>query len=319
MIKMIKVSVIIPVYNTSKYLDKCLNSLINQTLKDIEFIFVNDGSTDNSCEIIKKWMKKDKRIILLNKENGGQASARNLGLKKSRGEYIAFLDSDDYVDYNMYDIMYQEAVKNDLDIVLCNYYFDYNNKIVENKKIFDKTRIINQKEYIISTPSPCNKIIKKEYLDKSSFSFPEGFIYEDYASIPLLGINNPKIKYLNKCLYYYYQSDNSTLRKDKYNSKYLDIFKAVEYLYNNLINTEYVEELEYLLILHFLYLGTLNFYKYKKYKEMKLISNKMKEYFPNWKNNKYLENFTKKEIIYMNLFYNKLYFLINIYRRIKHD
>ena len=97
-----KVSVIIPVYNTSKYLDKCIDSLVNQTLDDIEFIMVNDGSTDNSKEIIEKWVKKDKRIKLYNKENGGQASARNLGLTKAEGEYIAFLDSDDYISYDMY-------------------------------------------------------------------------------------------------------------------------------------------------------------------------------------------------------------------------
>ena len=103
---MIKVSIIVPVYNTSKYLDKCITSLINQTLKDIEIIIVNDGSIDDSQKKIELWQKKDKRIKLYNKENGGQASARNLGLSVANGEYIAFLDSDDYVTNDMYDIMY---------------------------------------------------------------------------------------------------------------------------------------------------------------------------------------------------------------------
>ena len=115
---MIKVSVIVPVYNTSEYLDKCITSLINQTLKDIEIIIVNDGSIDDSQKKIELWQKKDKRIKLYNKENGGQASARNLGLSVANGEYIAFLDSDDYVADEMYYLLYQEAKNNDFDIVL---------------------------------------------------------------------------------------------------------------------------------------------------------------------------------------------------------
>ena len=90
-----KVSVIIPVYNVEDYLEKCLDSVINQTLKDIEIIVVNDGSPDNSQKIIDEYKKKDKRIISIMKENGGQASARNLGIKKARGEFLCFVDSDD--------------------------------------------------------------------------------------------------------------------------------------------------------------------------------------------------------------------------------
>ena len=92
---MCKISVIVPVYNQEKNLDKCMDSLINQSLKDIEFIFVNDGSTDDSEKVILKYQKNDKRIKLISKKNGGQASARNLGLKYAKGEYISFVDSDD--------------------------------------------------------------------------------------------------------------------------------------------------------------------------------------------------------------------------------
>ena len=113
---MAKVSVIVPVYNTEQYLEKCLDSLVNQTLEDIEIIIINDGSTDDSKKKIELWEKKDKRIKLYNKENGGQASARNLGLSVATGEYIAFLDSDDYVSNEMYNLLYQEAKKDDFDI-----------------------------------------------------------------------------------------------------------------------------------------------------------------------------------------------------------
>jgi len=314
---MIKISIIVPVYNTSKYLDKCIDSLVNQTLDDIEIIMVNDGSTDNSEEIISKWQDKDKRIKLYNKENGGQSSARNLGLDKAKGEYIAFVDSDDYISYDMYEVLYNKAKKNKLDMVLCDFYLDYGDKIVENERLFDEEGNISFKDYIMSTPSPVNKIIKRSFLEENKFRFPEGFIYEDLASMPILGICNPKIKYINKYLYYYVQSPVSTMRNDKYKKKYEDIFSAINYLYNNMIGKGYDSELEYILVCHFLYLGTLNFYKYKKYDKISMIADDMRKYFPNWKNNLYVKNnFTRKQIIYMNLFYNKRYWVINLYRRL---
>ena len=103
---MSKISIIVPVYNTEKYLSKCLNSLIKQTYKDIEIIVVNDGSKDKSLEIAKKFAKQDNRIKVFNKENGGLSSARNFGIEKASGEYIGFVDSDDYIKENMFEILY---------------------------------------------------------------------------------------------------------------------------------------------------------------------------------------------------------------------
>ena len=315
---MIKVSIIVPVYNVEEYLDKCIESLTNQTLKEIEIIMVNDGSPDNSEKIIKKWIKKDSRIKLYNKENGGQASARNLGLTKATGEYIAFVDSDDYVDKKMYEELYNQAKLKKLDILLCNYLFDYgNNNIVKNEPIFENEGYISVSDYMMSSPGPCNKIYKKAFLDKAKFKFPEGFIYEDLAVIPILGIHNPKVEYINKCYYYYFQSPTSTLRNIEYKTKYEDLFTAIEYLYNNVIDKGYNEELEHILTCHFLYLGSHNFYKYKKYEMVDKIGYQMKKYFPKWHKNKYLkEKFSKKEIIYMLLFYNRQYKIINIYRKL---
>ena len=316
---MIKVSIIVPVYNVEKYIHKCLDSLVNQTLKELEFIFVNDGSPDNSPKIIKEYQKKDKRIKLLNKENGGQASARNLGLEHAKGEYIAFLDSDDYVKENMYEILYNRAKKDNLDIVICNNYLVYKDSTVENVPGITnkKEKIISPREYTTLSPSPWNKIIRHEYLNQEKFKFPEGIIYEDLASIPLLGLSNPKIVYLNTCLHYYVQSDSSTMRNKEYKSKYEDIFTAIEYLYTNMIDKGYNKELEYMLTYHLLYLGSLNFYQYKKYNQIDRIAIAMKKYFPKWYQNEIVKSkFTKKQIFYMQLFYHKKYFLINIYRRI---
>ena len=119
-----KVSVIVPVYNAQNFLEKCIESLTQQTLKEMELIFVNDGSTDQSLQILEKYQKRfPKKVMVYSKENGGQASARNLGISKSRGEYIGFIDADDYVDTHMYEAMYKKAKKENSDYVECQYHY----------------------------------------------------------------------------------------------------------------------------------------------------------------------------------------------------
>lgn len=127
------VSIIIPVYNSELYLEKCLKSVTNQSLKDIEIIIINDGSTDNSRDIIERYAKNDKRIIFIDKENGGQSSARNSGLLKANGEYVAFIDSDDCVDENMIKDMYELCKSNKCDIAICDYNMIFENDIQSDK------------------------------------------------------------------------------------------------------------------------------------------------------------------------------------------
>ena len=124
-----KVSVIVPCYNVEKYIRKCAETLVNQTLDDIEIIFVNDGSTDGTDEIIKEYKKNyPKKVVHLEKENGGLSDARNFALPFAKGEYIAFVDSDDYVELNMYQEMYDIAKKENSDMVECNFIWEYPNK-----------------------------------------------------------------------------------------------------------------------------------------------------------------------------------------------
>lgn len=119
------ISVIVPVYNVEMYLDKCIKSITEQTYKDLEIILVDDGSTDHSLEICKKWASFDDRIIVLHKENGGVSSARNLGLDIASGEYVAFVDSDDWIEPNMYEEMLNNAIDNNADCVFCGYNIAY--------------------------------------------------------------------------------------------------------------------------------------------------------------------------------------------------
>ena len=118
-----KISVIVPVYNVEKYLDKCVESIVNQTYKNLEIILVDDGSTDSCPEICDEWAKKDNRIKVIHKPNGGLSSARNAGMDSMTGSYIQFVDSDDYIKSNMIEVMYGNIIKGDYDVCVCNYSF----------------------------------------------------------------------------------------------------------------------------------------------------------------------------------------------------
>ena len=185
---MVKVSIIVPIYNVEKYLEKCLKSLVNQTLKEIQIILVNDGTKDNSGEIAKKYQEKyPEKVIYLEKENGGLSDARNYGKPHATGEYIAFLDSDDYVELDMYEEMYYLAQKEQSDMVECDFIWEYPNKskqdigtIYEGKKeMMEKVRVV-----------AWNKLIKRTLLEETQISFPKGYRYEDleftYKLIPYL-------------------------------------------------------------------------------------------------------------------------------------
>ena len=126
--KLVAVSIIVPVYNTAEYLPQCLDSIINQTFRDIEIICVNDGSTDNSLEILKSYAEKDGRIRIINKANGGLVSARKAGATVAQSEYIAFVDSDDWLELNALECMYDAMKREKVDCVMCNHYADDGNK-----------------------------------------------------------------------------------------------------------------------------------------------------------------------------------------------
>ena len=242
-----KISIIVPVYNVEKYIDKCLKSLTQQTLQDIEIIIVNDGSQDKSVEIIEKYVKDNPtKIKYYEKENGGLSSARNYGLEYATGEYIAFLDSDDYVDCNMYEEMYNLAKKENADMVECDFIWEWE----YGKKIFDKRREYKSKEEIMKKPRVVawNKIYKREIINKYKIRFPEGLIYEDmeffYKLLPHLN----KISYINKYFIHYTQREDSITNKQT--QKVEDIFKILDNIFDYYIDrklyNKYEKELKYM-------------------------------------------------------------------------
>lgn len=167
-----KVSVIVPFYNVEGYIEKCLETLVNQTLQDIEIILVNDGSKDRSVNIVKKFQSSyPEKIVYLEKENGGLSDARNYAIPHAKGEYIAFLDSDDYVEKDMYQKMYELAVKENSDMVECDFYWEYPDKTKKDiGEIYHGSNEMIEKIRVVAW----NKLIKKEILEDTKIQFPKG-------------------------------------------------------------------------------------------------------------------------------------------------
>ena len=214
-----KVSVIVPIYNVEKYLKKCLDSLVNQTLDDIEIILVNDGSKDNSKQIAEKFANDyPNKIIYLEKENGGLSSARNYGLKHAKGDYISFVDSDDYVSKNLYKNLL-EYMDNDYDMVkfkiikvdINNNTFIENSSLKFENKTGEEAFNILYKEDVM-TETAWAYLYKRTFWQENNFEFMKGMYHEDFGLIPLVLLKAKKVASTDVIGYYYVQSDNSITR-----------------------------------------------------------------------------------------------------------
>ncbi len=312
--KMPKISVIVPVYNTEKYLEKCLTSLAVQTYKDFEVIIVNDGSTDNSDKIINKYMKKYPNFKGYLKENGGLSDARNYGIKKAKGKFIALVDSDDYVSKYFLEKMSNKAINDNLDIVVCdtvNVYEDGREEVIKSNLHFTSNNI---KNYLLSPSTGCIRLYKKELLLKEGFK--KGILYEDLELTPSLVLKTKKIGFLEEGLYYYLQRSGSIMKQKKFNDKLLDIFDVLNTNYQKLYK-KYPLEVEYLYITHLLRTATLRFLDYKNTKKYLIqINDIFNERFKNWRENPYYLKSSKKMQLICKLAYNKHYFILKIIKKI---
>ncbi len=211
-----KVSIVVPIYNVEKYLDKCINSVVNQTYKNIEILLIDDGSTDNSGKIAEKWTKKDDRITVYHKANGGLSDARNYGIKKANGNYICFIDSDDWVENNYIERLLLKICENDCDISICNPIYDFEDSIskVKQKKNSKNNYIMNSEEAILQLNnfryfdmSAWCKLYKIELFN--NIKFPKGKYCEDFYIMYKLFDKANKIIYFNEYLYHYIQRKGS--------------------------------------------------------------------------------------------------------------
>ncbi|MDU4888894.1 MAG: glycosyltransferase family A protein [Clostridium sp.] len=268
-----KVTVIVPVYNVEDYLEPCLSSLVNQTMKDIEIIVVNDGSPDNSQEIIDRFVKDYPELVKsIYKENGGQASARNVAMNIAQGEYINFVDSDDWVSLDMYETMYKIAKENDADIVICDTTDHYKDHCVCHKPSEFENKLRQ-------TPSPCNKMFKRSFI--GDLRFPEGKIwYEDFTFVTQLLMQTDKIARCHKEFYHCNCRDVSTMNNNNA-PKNLDIISAldliIDYAKQNGLYVRYKDDLDFMVIDHIL-ITTINRVAKQTHPEKEQVIKKLREY-----------------------------------------
>lgn len=238
---MVDISIIVPIYNAEKYLNKCLDSLVNQTKKELEFILVNDGSTDKTEEIIKTY--KDKRIKYFKNKNQGIGKTRNFGIEKATGKYIMFLDSDDYFREDACEILYNKVEKNHADLGICDFYKIYDSGVEEKIKLLSfKPTTLEKTPSLVNeiNLAPWNKIYSKELITKNKLKFVENLKYEDAPFVIETFCRAKKIIKIDEYLNYYLIHGNSeTTVRDK---RCFDILKIIDLIRKNTNDEEYLQD-----------------------------------------------------------------------------
>ena len=316
-----KISVIVPAYNSEKYIEKCIDSLLNQTLKDIEIIVINDCSTDNTKKILEGYKKNNNNIkIIHNKSNKGIGYNRNIGIKKAQGEYISFIDSDDYIDEKMYEKMYNKAKLDKLDIVMCNFHrmlekADGNVIEIEAKHqipCFDNTTLEDNPSLLLNVElAPWNKIYRKDLIE--DITFPENLKYEDAVFVIKSMVKAKKIGMIDEKLnYYLVRNTSETGVMDK---RVFDILTVMKIIVEELRSTDYynaIEEYAEAMTIRNVFRYTL---QQKNQKDKKVATDFIDQAFeflnneyPNWRKNKiYKKRNVLKRIIESSKFLTKIY------------
>lgn len=293
------ISVIVPVYNVEDYLPKCINSLISQTYSNIEILLIDDGSTDESGKICDEYSNRDDRIIVYHKTNGGLSDARNYGLERISGDYVGFVDSDDYVSSDYIYVLYTNAKTNNAELSCVDCEIDGSLDIVDKNRL--RANVVNNKEALSRCftrqgfgISACMKLYKKELFD--GVRFPVNKLYEDADTIPYIIAKTNKVVYTDYKLYFWFQRSNSIMHRPlkKQDLQWFDVFGDLYYFieknYSELIDSfvcRYTDDL-FITILHRLV------YNKSYLKKCKAIKNKLSVSWNDVKNNAYL---TKKRKI----------------------
>ncbi|MCR2802510.1 glycosyltransferase [Paenibacillus soyae] len=262
---MIKVSIVIPVYNAADYLPRCIDSLTSQTLQECEFIFVNDGSMDESRAIIEQRRQDDERIILINQANQGVSVARNSGLKAARGEYIGFVDADDYVEREMYERLYRTAADRNCDAVFSNLLSELSGALIETKHPLPQDADL-EKPYILEHVLPlflkteelnsaCNKLYRRSLIKEHGIEFPRGVALGEDGMFNVLFLSHAhRIRYLDYAGYRYCEAIGSATRnasgKD-YFARALEVFLTPPpHIYDELLGKEEILSLKSTKLIH---------------------------------------------------------------------
>lgn len=330
-----KISIIIPTYNVEKYIAQTLNSVVNQTLQEIEIIIIDNNSEDNTLEIIENYSKFDNRIkIIKNPKNYKQGFARNLGIEKAKGEYIFFLDGDDYIKINSLEKLYTKITQDNADITICTWskFNDKNGKISRNdyanlknipKKFDNKTfNWQDIKDNIFKqTTVPWDKIYKRDFLIKNNILFPAGIFFEDNTFVFEALLKAKKISILREDLIYY-RFNHKTAVTNTNNQSFMDYLTAINLVEYNLKKLNLFEELKYEFLNHKIITLYWYFMKIqKKYKQefFTLIQHcfkqlDIKDEEKNLLSNRALFLINRFTTLSFEEYYPKFYFLDKIFR-----
>lgn len=317
---MVKISIIVPIYNVEIYLCKCLDSIIGQTYKNIEIILINDGSTDNCLEICNKYKKRDKRIIVIDKENGGLSDARNTGIEIATGDYLMFIDSDDWIYPDMAQRLYSLVHKNNACIAQCNFIRLYDEKKVNINQEKEEISIMDNKQGLesmygqngIKSVVVWNKIYKKKLFDE--IRFPAGKLHEDEFTTYKIFDKCEKIVDTNETMYYYRQRSDSIMNKNFSISRF-DAIDAIEERINyfkkkdGYLDLKLYTQKQLSFLLRYFYIKTYESDIKKKDMYLKGILYKVKKNYFEFMLNKYI---SKKAKIIINI----MLFCPNIFYKI---
>lgn len=310
------ISIIVPVYNVEQYLRKCVNSIINQTYKNLEIILVDDGATDNSGKMCDELAKTDNRIKVYHKGNGGLSDARNYGVERATGEYIGFVDSDDYIDEEMYEKLYEAIKKEDVDVAECNLKIIYPDRI----ELFtekDYHKVCSKKEYLEEYlkienifGSACVRLIKSDVAKK--IKFPVGKLYEDtYYAYDLIEkvdryaiMNNP---------YYNYLMRENSITNAKFNPRIFDLIEIVDKFHGTVYKDYFSLKEAADCRKMYAYFSVLNSVlleeKFKNNSYYQLVMNYFKENYKELLKNKYINRNRKLSILLIKM-------NINLYKKV---
>ena len=272
------ISIILPVYNTSIYLEECLNSIYNQSFKNYELICIDDGSSDNSYEILKKYEKIITNCKVIYQDNQGVANARNVGLKNVKGDYIIFIDSDDYIEYNYLEKLYNESCNTGSDVVICNFYRYYDNYKLKLPVVLKKRSGIYSNQDILKSLIPdnlihsylWNKLWKKELFD--NIEFPD-IKYEDISIMCNLFYKAKKISIISDTIYYYRIRKTSIVRNYSISTQndYVKAYGFIRlFLKEKNLYDEYKFSFSLLSIKVFLVMFFINIFLISEYKNLKI-------------------------------------------------
>lgn len=302
------ISVIVPIYNAQSCIEKCINSIINQTKKELEIILINDGSTDDTDKIIKKY--KDKRIKYFINKNCGIGSTRNFGIEKATSKYILFVDSDDYLELDACEKLYKKIEEDKSDILVYNFNKIENN-ILEKITIqpFLKTNLLNNPNILLDiNMSPWNKLYKREFIIKNKIKFVENLKYEDAPFVSEALYKAENISYLNEYLYnYIIHSNSETTIRDK---KMFDIIKIVDLIRSKLNDsrlTDSVNKLTVKILTNYTIQQRYNKNKTERNKFIDKVFDYLKNNVKDYKDNKYYKNRGIRKYIERNKTLTKLY------------